>query len=175
MSLLDATGIIADAWRRLDETAPLPAGRDVILPFARLKADGPAVLSSGRRLGAHISNDTPLAELERWLDRLALIAIEFPSFADGRGFSLARRLRLRGFKGELRASGHVIAEQFAFVRASGFDTVEIDGELAARQPVAHWLKAAREIGFSYQRGYDGPLNILDARRRQRAGFRDAAN
>lgn len=175
MTLLDASGVIADAWARVDETTPLPPARDVILPFARLDADGEAVLSGGRRLGLRIVNDTPLAALEPWLARLALIAIAFPSFNDGRGFSLARQLRVRGFTGELRASGYLIAEQFAFLRSSGFDTVEIDEGLAERQPIAHWLKAAREISFGYQRSYDGPLNILDARRRQRAALRDAAD
>lgn len=67
-----------------------------------------------------------------------IIRIAFPSFADGRGFTIARQLRLRGYKGRLRAKGHVLADQYAMARRAGFDEVEIDAELAARQPEASW-------------------------------------
>ena len=70
------------------------------------------------------------------------IRIAFPSFADGRGFTLARRLRQMGFAGHLRAKGHVLADQYAMARRSGFDDVEIDRALAARQPEDQWLARA---------------------------------
>lgn len=69
----------------------------------------------------------------------ALVAVTFPAFSDGRGFTLARHLRARGFRGRLRAKGYVIADQYAMARRSGFDEVEISDDLAARQPAAHWL------------------------------------
>jgi uncharacterized protein (DUF934 family) len=80
----------------------------------------------------------------------ALVVVEFPSFADGRGFTLARRLRLAGYRGRLRARGHVIADQYAMARRSGFDEVEISGELAARQPEDQWLARARWTAHDYQ-------------------------
>ena len=70
------------------------------------------------------------------------IRIAFASFADGRGFTLARRLRQMGFAGHLRASGHVLADQYAMARRSGFDEVEIDAALAARQPEDQWRARA---------------------------------
>ena len=70
------------------------------------------------------------------------IRIQFASFADGRGFTLARLLRLRGFTGRLRASGHVIADQYAMARRAGFDEVEISDDLARRQPQDQWLARA---------------------------------
>lgn len=78
------------------------------------------------------------------------IRIGFPSFADGRGFTLARLLRLRGYSGELRAKGHVICEQYAMARRSGFDSVEIDQSLADRQPEALWLSRANWQKHDYQ-------------------------
>ena len=84
--------------------------------------------------------------LDTGSDRLLaapMIRIEFPDFADGRGFTLARRLRLMGFTGRLRAAGHVIADQYAMARRAGFDEVEISDELAARQPEEQWLFRAR--------------------------------
>ncbi|MSO74248.1 MAG: DUF934 domain-containing protein [Alphaproteobacteria bacterium] len=166
MPLLNRTGAIADSWQRLDEAAPA-TGREAFLPLTRLDQEGGAVLAAGGKLGVAISGDTELNVLKPWLGRLSLIAISFPSFTDGRGFSLARQLRLRGFKGELRASGYLIADQFGFALAAGFDTVEIDDALAARQPIADWLAAAESISLSYQRDYAGPRNILEARRAAR--------
>ena len=61
-----------------------------------------------------------------------LLAIDFPSFSDGRGFSLARRLRELGFKGRLRASGRLIVDQYAMARRVGFDEVEVAPDIAAR-------------------------------------------
>lgn len=83
-------------------------------------------------------------------DATQIIRIDFPSFADGRGFTLARLLRLRGYKGRLRAKGHVIADQYAMARRSGFDEVEIDQELAARQPEDQWAFRANWQAHDYQ-------------------------
>ena len=84
------------------------------------------------------------------LTGLDMIRIDFPSFADGRGFTLARQLRLMGYKGRLRAKGHVIADQYAMARRSGFDEVEIDDDLAARQPEDQWLARADWQAHDYQ-------------------------
>jgi len=75
---------------------------------------------------------------------LRMIRIDFPNFADGRGFTLARLIRLLGFTGRLRAKGHVIADQYAMARRSGFDEIEIGSELAKRQPEAQWLFRANQ-------------------------------
>jgi len=79
------------------------------------------------------------------------IRIDFPSSSDGRGFTLARLLRLRGYSGELRAKGHVICEQYAMARRSGFDSVEIDQSLADRQPEELWLSRANWQKHDYQK------------------------
>ena len=76
------------------------------------------------------------------INQIAMIRIDFPSFADGRGFTIAAQLRRMGFTGRLRARGHVIADQYAMARRSGFDEVEISDDLAARQPEPQWLARA---------------------------------
>lgn len=83
-------------------------------------------------------------------DGVEMIRVDFPSFADGRGFSIARHLRLRGYKGRLRAKGHVINEQYAMARRCGFDEVEISEELAARQPADLWASRANWQENDYQ-------------------------
>ena len=60
------------------------------------------------------------------LDRLALIALVFPNFRDGRAYSQARLLRERyGYRGELRATGQVLRDQFVFMLRAGFDAFEV--------------------------------------------------
>ena len=86
-----------------------------------------------------------------------LVRIAFPSFADGRGFTLARVLRMRGYAGRLRAHGHVIADQYAMARRAGFDEVEIPDDLAARQPEAQWLARAAWRAFDHQARLRAPL------------------
>lgn len=81
---------------------------------------------------------------------LQMIRIDFPSSADGRGFTIARALRLRGFTGRLRAFGHVIADQYAMARRAGFDEVEVTDEIAARQPQDQWLARADWQDNDYQ-------------------------
>jgi len=84
------------------------------------------------------------------LGQLAMIRIRFPAFNDGRGFSHARDLRSFGFTGRLRAVGHVLADQYAMARRVGFDEVEIDEDLAARQPEDQWLARANWRDNWYQ-------------------------
>lgn len=95
------------------------------------------------------SDTDPLTVVDK-LPTLQMIRIDFPSSADGRGFTIARQLRLRGFKGRLRARGHVIADQYAMARRAGFDEVEINESLAARQPEKQWLFRANWRDHDYQ-------------------------
>jgi uncharacterized protein (DUF934 family) len=96
-----------------------------------------------------VNTDDP-ARLSNRLADIALIRIAFPAFSDGRGFTLARRLRIMGYTGRLRAQGHVIADQYAMARRCGFDEVEISAELAARQPEDQWQVRADWRAHDYQ-------------------------
>lgn len=97
-----------------------------------------------------LANTDDPAALAPWLAGIAVIRVAFPAFSDGRGFTLGRRLRLMGYRGRLRAAGHVIADQYAMARRVGFDEVEIDDSLAARQPADQWLARADWRTHDYQ-------------------------
>ena len=97
-----------------------------------------------------VPSDTDPAELATKLAGVEVIRIDFPSFADGRGFTIARHLRLNGYTGRLRARGHVISDQYAMARRVGFDEVEISDELAARQPEGEWSFRADWKAHDYQ-------------------------
>ncbi len=101
-------------------------------------------------LAVELASDADPTTLSDHLTAIDLIRVNFPEFADGRGFTIARVLRLMGYSGRIRASGHVIADQYAMARRAGFDEVEIDAELAARQPEEQWLRRANWKSHDYQ-------------------------
>jgi ferredoxin--NADP+ reductase len=112
-----------------------------------------------------IAGDAQVEALRDKFAGLDLIKIEFGSFADGRGFSLTKRLRNLGYKGHLRASGHVISDQFRYALDCGFNDVEISDELAKRQPEADWIsdRATSVSSLDRLRGR-GSSDLLDERR-----------
>jgi uncharacterized protein (DUF934 family) len=100
--------------------------------------------------------DADLSLLKGNLNKFKIIRIDFPTFADGRGFTLGKLIRIRGFIGHLRAKGHIISDQYAMLRRSGFDDVEISQELAERQPEGEWLFRSEWKEHDYQKriGFD---------------------
>ena len=95
--------------------------------------------------------DADPGDLQRHFAWISAIRIRFPNFADGRGFSLAARLRQLGYADRLGACGHLIADQYPQARRSGFDEVVFDALMAVRQPEPQWLAGAGWRRFSYQR------------------------
>ena len=91
--------------------------------------------------------DQPAEVLAPYLDRLSLVAVNFPTFRDGRGFTQARSLRERlAFSAEIRATGNILPDQYAFLLRCGITTVEMqDGS----DPAA-WQKAADHFSLAYQ-------------------------
>jgi uncharacterized protein (DUF934 family) len=157
--LLDATGEIEDDWRYVADEAPVPPEGQVVVAYPRL----PGALEIRPAVGVLLPNDINLADLAPHLARIGLIAVDFPSFADGRGFSIAQRLRDMGYEGRLRAHGPVIADQFAYLLACGCDEVKVTEDVALRQPVDQWTAQLSKISLGYQRGRTGG-SILDQRR-----------
>jgi len=171
--LLDRNGSRDDRWTRSDGAAigNIPAA---LVPWEAL-TEALAAQTPDQEIGVILPNSVPFAELAPFLARLALVAIAFPAYSDGRGFSLARQVRRAGFEGEIRANGPLIADQFAYALSSGFDTIELPEASAARQPVPQWLHARESFSATYQRGYDGAeRNILDRRKAARAASGIAA-
>jgi uncharacterized protein (DUF934 family) len=158
--LIDPLGAAKDIWTMLGAEDALPDSGAVIVPLERLAE----ALDSELELGVHLPNDTDPEAVKPHFDRLSLISVGFPSFADGRGFSVGHCLRNLGFKGRLRATGPVISDQFDYLLACGFDEVSLPDSVAERQPPEHWVAAPGRITLGYQRGLAGRGSILDARR-----------
>ena len=97
-----------------------------------------------------LRNDFQVETLKTFLPYLSAISIDFPSEKDGRGFSLARRLRQLGYLGTLRATGHVIVDHYRHATQSGFNQIAIPTKLAKRMPEPHWQQQIDNITPSYQ-------------------------
>jgi uncharacterized protein (DUF934 family) len=105
-------------------------------------------------------NNRDVDDLVPYLDRLAVIALVFPTFRDGRAYSQARLLRERhGFKGELRATGQVLRDQFVFMLRAGFDAFEVKKESDAEAFAA----TVKRYSVFYQPTGDGRLTALHRR------------
>jgi len=165
MPLLDRSGWAEDAFTRV-ETAEIEGLGHVLVPWPHL-ADALSRRGGNQQVGVEIDNGLRFHDLRPALDHVALISVIFPGFADGRGFSLARLVRMQGYTGALRANGPLIADQFAEALTCGFDQIELPDALAERQPLEHWLRAVASISRGYQRGYGQTASILDQRRAAR--------
>jgi ferredoxin--NADP+ reductase len=97
-----------------------------------------------------LGNDFQVETLKSFLPYLNAISIEFPSEKDGRGFSLARRLRQLGYLGVLRATGHVMVDQYRHATQSGFNQIAISSKLAKRMPEPYWQQQIDGFTPSYQ-------------------------
>lgn len=125
-------------------------------------------LSSNSGDEVRLPNDVDLETIKLRLPNVKTIIVEFPNFADGRGFSIARELRKKyAYKGLLIAEGPLIPDQYSFVLQCGFDAVKVDEGTYSRQSESDWFNAMDAFSLTYQRGYafkQGPaLSVFDAR------------
>ena len=125
-------------------------------------------LASNKGDAVRLPNDVDLETLKLRLPTIKTIIVEFPSFADGRGFSIARELRKKyGYKALLIAEGPLIPDQYSFALQCGFDAVKVDEQTYSRQSESDWFNAMDAFNLTYQRGYafkQGPaLSVFDAR------------
>ena len=133
--LIRNRALAQDAWRVLRDAATLaavPDGVPVIVPLALWQERRVALIARGET-GVWLAPADDPAALAADVPRLAVIAIDFPQFTDGRGYSHARLLRERyGYEGELRAIGDVGRDQLYYLAQCGFDAFEIpDGRDAS--------------------------------------------
>jgi uncharacterized protein (DUF934 family) len=160
MPLVEHGRIVDDRYVRILDDAPIPDRVPVIVPANRLLADADELTRRDGSLGVLWPNDRRVAELEPWLGHLALIALVFPKFRDGRAYSQARLLReTYGFRGTLRATGDVLRDQFHFLVRAGFDSFEVKKPADAQV----FAEVLGRYSVYYQPGADGRASALRRR------------
>ncbi|CAG4926509.1 DUF934 domain-containing protein [Paraburkholderia gardini] len=171
-SIIKNRTIVSDDWTVVraaeDGTLPaveaLPAGK-VIVPFALWTASRDALIASrgDGEIAVWLEPDSEPADVVADFDRLALIAIDFPVFRDGRGYSIARLLRERhGYKGEIRAIGDVLRDQVRLMYRCGFDAFAVRED----KDIHDAFKAFDDFTVQYQGAVDDPVPLF--RRREAA-------
>lgn len=148
MPLLKSNAFIEDGWVHIGADDVLPEGGNVSIPFARLKNEWESLAKFPGQLGALLSNTDHAEDVAHFLPHLALVILPFPAFVDGRAYSIARQIRQLGYRGELRATGNVLPDQFQFMTQVGFNTFVV----SERFPLEAWQQASRQMSLAYQRG-----------------------
>lgn len=149
-----------DRWQWLDASeSPLPHAA-IVVPLARLRSEHDALSARPGDLGVLLQPDEDPLELSQLLGRLTLIAVNFPSFTDGRGYSIARLLCDRlGWKGELRAVGDIQRDQVFYLSRVGFNAFSLkDG-----QDPEDALRAFNDFSAAYQASVAQPEQRLRRR------------
>ncbi len=160
MRLVKDGRLVPDRYIAVLDDAPLPDDAAVLVPAARLLADAGELTTREQPLGVIWPNDRAVAELVPYLHRLSLVALVFPTFRDGRAYSQARLLRERyGFRGELRATGQVLRDQFLFLLRAGFDAFEVKKD----RDVLAFVEAVERYSVFYQPTQDGRATALQSR------------
>lgn len=166
MPLIKNAEQVEDRFVRVADDAPLPDDGPVLLPADRFLSDADRIVARNGAAGVLWPNNRDVAELAPYLGRLGLVALVFPAFKDGRAYSQARALRERfGFRGEIRATGDVLRDQFLFLHRAGFDAFEVKKPADARA----FCEALQRYNVFYQPAADGEGGAL--RRRLNLGSR----
>ncbi len=159
MPIIRNRAIVEDDFVHVPDGAELPDGGKPIVTLARYVGAREDLLARYPALGVRIASDKLPEDIPE-PGRLALIAIEFPRFSDGRGYSVARMLRDRhGFTGELRAVGWVLREQLYYMERCGFTAFE----LKPGKPIENVLEAFGELSVTYQAATDDPRPLYRRR------------
>jgi uncharacterized protein (DUF934 family) len=143
--------IVADDWRHLGESPDgAQSAESLIVPLAEWRTNSPVWAARNARLGVRIGPADKIEDLAADLVRFALVAVEFPSPSEGRGFTQGRLLRDRfGFAGELRACGAAVKRDLIFALARcGFDTFEV----APGEDLQAAARALDRYTVAYQQG-----------------------
>ncbi len=161
--------VTKDPWVFVDDSETVATEGDVVVSLARLVAEHPSLRARSGRLGVSLSPTDDLMNLVPHLSTLDLVAVQFPRYGDGRGYSQARLLRERhGYTGELRAVGEVLGDQLAYMLRCGMDSFY----LLDSKDVALALRCFDDFSVAYQAAADEPRPLYRrVQRGQAAGPR----
>ena len=158
MQIIRKRAIVEDDFLHVADGADLPDGKPIVT-LARYVSGREELLARYPSLGVRVGSDKLPGDIPE-VTTLALIAIEFPRFTDGRGYSIARQLRDRyHFTGELRAVGWVLRDQLFYMERCGFDAFE----LKPGKPLDSALEAFGEFSVTYQAATDDKRPIYRRR------------
>src|SRR5260370_4454832 len=160
MPLVKDGKITGDGFVHVADDAEISGDGAILISAARFIQDPEALSRRSGRTGVIWPNNRDVDDLVPYLDRLAVVALVFPTFRDGRAYSQARLLRERyKYRGELRATGQVLRDQFVFMLRAGFSTFEVKKDNDAEA----FASTAKRYSVFYQPTGDGRVTALHRR------------
>jgi uncharacterized protein (DUF934 family) len=160
MPLVKGGKIIADQFVHVVDGAEPPAEGAILVSAARFLENPEALFARSGKVGVIWPNNRDVDDIVPFLDRLGSVALAFPTFRDGRAYSQARLLRERYlYRGELRATGQVLRDQFVFMLRAGFDTFEVKKQADAEA----FAQTVKRYSVFYQPTGDGRITALHRR------------
>ena len=158
--LLKDAQIIDNHWTRVDtDSDSLPAG-DIVVHHTTWQQRRAELIDHQGAIGVWFDGNEEIEDFVDTIINVPLIAINFPKFVDGRGFSVARLLRERyGYTGELRAVGHFIRDQLFLLQRCGFNAFQFDHDIDLQQAA----KSLSDFTDSYQVAVDQPQPLFKRR------------
>ena len=160
MQLVKDGKITRDIFVRVADDAEIPTDGAVLISAARFLENAEALTRRLGPTGVIWPNNRDVEELVPYLDRLAVVALVFPTFRDGRAYSQARLLCERfNYRGELRSTGQVLRDQFLFMLRAGFNSFEVKKEKDAEA----FVTTAKRYSVFYQPTGDGRITALNRR------------
>ena len=160
MPLVKNGKITGDEFVHVADDAEIPGDGAILMSAARFLVDPEALSRRAGKTGVIWPNNRDIDDLVPYLDRLAVVALVFPTFRDGRAYSQARLLRERhNYRGELRATGQVLRDQFLFMLRAGFDAFEVKKQNDAEA----FANTVRRYSVFYQPTGDGRMTALHRR------------
>ncbi|MBO6950054.1 MAG: DUF934 domain-containing protein [Rhodospirillales bacterium] len=166
MPLLKQGQLTNDHWVRVEDDADISDEIAAVVSLERWKAEADVLKKRNAPVGVAFSNDQSPADIADDLDAIGTVFLTFPAYTDGRAYSQARLLRQRfAYKGEIRATGNVLRDQYAFMQRCGFDAFEI----AEGADLAGWGRSAQAMSHHYQTAADGVKAVWAKRHGQQAG------
>ena len=163
--IIKGRNVVADPWQQLELNADgslpaVPSAGDVILPLQLWLTRRDDLVARPDRLGVWLDSHEDPAAIAQDLRLFGVVAVNFPKFIDGRGYSIARLLRERyGYKGELRAVGDVFRDQLFFLSSCGFDAYV----LRAGEDPREALAAFADFSEAYQSSVERPVPLFRRR------------
>ena len=170
MPLIKNATFVEDSFAHVEDGDALPEGA-IVVSLKRFQAERDTLMARNAPLGVRLTPDQSPETLGADLHHFAVVALEFPKFKDGRGYSWARQLRTRlGYQGEIRAVGDVLRDQWLFMSRVGIDAFEV----RPGTRIEDFRAALAEQTVFYQPATDRIKSVLDIRHKRTPAYARAA-
>lgn len=160
MRVIKENSVIEDEWELYDALDAPSDESDAIFPYSLWREHQEEIKKRKGRSGVCVEGSDDIDEVAKDLSHFDIVAIDFPAFKDGRGYSHARILReFHGYDGDLRASGDILRDQLFFLQRCGFSSFQLRED----KDTGDALKGFNDFSVKYQTAADAAIPVYKQR------------